>query len=73
MTKEVNLSTGSAAEESAAVTRPDYENEIVSIVRGNLSPLVMQEKLEDYLKAPQELMVQHKIVRMLLLQKQERQ
>ena len=48
MAKEKTKTDGSAWEDSAAAAKPDYENEIVSIIRGNLSPLVMQERLEDY-------------------------
>ena len=48
MTKEKLKTNGSISEESTAITKPDYENEIVSVIRGNLSPLVMQERLEDY-------------------------
>lgn len=48
MAKEKPKTDGSAWEDSAAAAKPDYENEIVSIIRGNLSPLVMQERLEDY-------------------------
>ena len=48
MAKEKTKTDGSVWEDSAAAAKPDYENEIVSIIRGNLSPLVMQERLEDY-------------------------
>lgn len=48
MAKEKPKTDGSVWEDSAAAAKPDYENEIVSIIRGNLSPLVMQERLEDY-------------------------
>ena len=31
-----------------AADRPDYENEIIAVIRGNNSPKVMQAKLDDY-------------------------
>ena len=34
--------------EAAVAARPDYENEITSIIRGSLSPKAMQSRLEDY-------------------------
>ncbi|MBQ3940398.1 MAG: magnesium transporter, partial [Oscillospiraceae bacterium] len=38
-----------AAETEAAVASiPDYESEIIKIIRGNSSPKIMQNLLEDY-------------------------
>ncbi|MCQ2609642.1 MAG: magnesium transporter [Lachnospiraceae bacterium] len=37
-----------AGEEAEAVEKPDYENEIVGIIRGNASPRVLKQKLDDY-------------------------
>ena len=34
--------------ESAAAAKPDYENEIIAVIRGNDSPKAMLHKLEDY-------------------------
>ena len=38
----------SGAEELTAAVRPDYENEIAAIIRGNLSPHMIQNRLGDY-------------------------
>ena len=45
MNKEIN--TTAVGEEAVAV-RPDYESEIISVIRGNYSPKAAQKKLEDY-------------------------
>ena len=36
------------SEEEAQALKPDYASEIISIIKGNDSPKVMQSKLEDY-------------------------
>lgn len=41
MEKDIKV-TGSAA------VKPDYESEIISIIRGNISPKAMLDKLDDY-------------------------
>ncbi|MBQ4397472.1 MAG: magnesium transporter [Clostridia bacterium] len=38
----------SGVEELTAAVRPDYENEIAAIIRGNLSPHMIQNRLGDY-------------------------
>lgn len=50
MAKEKLNLTDEQTEVSAEVTsvKPNYENEILAIIRGNFSPRVMQNKLEDY-------------------------
>ena len=35
-------------DESLTVERPDYENEIIKIIRGSYSPKAAQSMLEDY-------------------------
>ena len=35
-------------DENIVNSKPDYESEIIQIIRGNYSPRVMQNKLEDY-------------------------
>ena len=45
MNKEIN--TTAVGEEAVAV-RPDYESEIISVIRGNYSPKAAQSRLEDY-------------------------
>ena len=42
---ELLLSEQTAAESKI---KPDYESEIVSVIKGNLSPKAMQSRLEDY-------------------------
>lgn len=46
MTKETN--TAPVTVEEAVAARPDYENEIIAIIRGTDSPKAAQAKLEDY-------------------------
>ncbi len=46
MTKEINNSPVTV--EEAVAARPDYENEIIAVVRGTASPKAAQQKLEDY-------------------------
>ena len=43
--KELTTAEATPAENKM---KPDYEGEIVSVIRGNLSPRVMQSRLEDY-------------------------
>ena len=45
MTNEVMSAT---AEKEVAAVRPDYESEIISVIRSNSSPKAAQHKLEDY-------------------------
>ena len=42
------LTTTAVTVEEAVAARPDYENEIIAIVRGTDSPKAAQSKLEDY-------------------------
>ncbi|MCQ2416959.1 MAG: magnesium transporter [Oscillospiraceae bacterium] len=42
------IQQGFAAESAAAAVKPDYENEIIQIIRSNDSPRAMLMKLEDY-------------------------
>lgn len=44
---EKEVMTSGAAEEMTAV-KPDYESEIISIIRSNISPKAAQSRLEDY-------------------------
>ena len=37
-------------EESMVSTKPDYTGEIIAIIRSPISPSVMRERLEDYMK-----------------------
>lgn len=46
MKREIN--TSPVTVEEAVAARPDYENEIIAIVRGTASPKAAQQKLEDY-------------------------
>ncbi len=46
MTKEINNSPVTV--EEAVAARPDYENEIIAVVRGTASPKAALQKLEDY-------------------------
>ena len=46
MTKEINNSPVTV--EEAVAARPDYENEIIAVVRGTASPKAALHKLEDY-------------------------
>lgn len=46
MTKEINNSPVTV--EEAVAARPDYENEIIAVVRGTASPKAAQQQLEDY-------------------------
>lgn len=46
--KLLETEASSAAEENKTVVKPDYESEIMSIIRSNASPKVMCEQLKDY-------------------------
>lgn len=46
MSKEIK--TNIVTVEDAVAARPDYESEIITIIRGNYSPKAAQNKLEDY-------------------------
>jgi len=46
MAKEIK--TNPVTVEDAVAARPDYESEIITIIRGNYSPKAAQSKLEDY-------------------------
>ena len=46
MSKE--MTTAAVTVEEAIAARPDYENEIITIVRGTYSPKAAQSRLEDY-------------------------
>ena len=46
MSKEVKTNTVTV--EDAVAMRPDYESEIITVIRGNYSPKAAQSKLEDY-------------------------
>ena len=48
MTTETNEIVQTLTTESSPSVRPDYGSEIIGIIRGNLSPKVMQSRLEDY-------------------------
>lgn len=48
MAKENMAAAETIAEETVSATKPNYENEIVAIIKGNFSPHVMQNRLEDY-------------------------
>ncbi len=48
MAKEILNEPGLRSPENAMVSRPDYESEIITIIKGNDSPKVIQKKLEDY-------------------------
>ena len=51
MTKEINEKNELIAAEAPSAegkVKPDYEGEIISVVKGNLSPRAMQSRLEDY-------------------------
>jgi magnesium transporter len=38
----------SEAGQKDSKTRPDYENEIIGVIRSNISPKIMRDKLDDY-------------------------
>jgi len=48
MTEEIKEISEAENAETAVASKPNYENEIVSIIKGNLSPKAMQSRLEDY-------------------------
>ena len=48
MTEEINEIREAEAAGQAVASKPNYEDEIIAIVKGNLSPRVMQSRLEDY-------------------------
>lgn len=48
MAKEILNEPGLRSPENAMASRPDYESEIITIIKGNDSPKVIQKKLEDY-------------------------
>ena len=48
MTKEIQENKEITAADASSAVRPNYESEIIGIIRGNLSPRVMQSRLEDY-------------------------
>lgn len=48
MAKEKLSVTDVPAEDVTSAAKPNYENEILGIIRGNFSPKIMQNKLEDY-------------------------
>jgi magnesium transporter len=51
VTKEINEKNELIAAEAPSAegkVKPDYEGEIISVVKGNLSPRAMQSRLEDY-------------------------
>ncbi len=46
--EENTLEESALAQDSQVALKPDYESEIKEIIRSNVSPRVMCEKLEDY-------------------------
>lgn len=40
--------TDAVIEENIIAQKPDYESEIIQIIRSNASPKVMSDQLEDY-------------------------
>ena len=45
---EIRETEETLSEEEAQALKPDYASEIISIIKGNDSPKIMQSKLEDY-------------------------
>ena len=48
MAKESMDAAACVTAETVSAAKPNYEDEIAAIIRGNLSPKMMQNKLEDY-------------------------
>ncbi len=48
MSQETKEIKEAMTQDASAAVRPDYEGEIVGIIKGNLSPKVMLSRLEDY-------------------------
>ena len=48
MAEETKLTDTAAQTEAAVASIPDYEREIITIIRGNSSPKAMQQRLEGY-------------------------
>ena len=44
----MQIKTDAVAAQGAVTSKPDYESEIIKIIRGNYSPKAAQNRLEDY-------------------------